>query len=121
MSGTGLREARNLAPADPRKTATRPDGDREQPIKTRLNILRSAFSQLLQSRAHPAQEMNQVMDQIYTRQESIADRTFTVRFFAALLAESARASGYEDGFVVSATFAWKDAEGKSGKLVLAGE
>lgn len=99
--------------------ATEPDAIGHRAVGSRLDMLRTAFAQLLQAPEHSALEMNQVLDTLYTHQESIAERSFTIRFFGALLAEIARASGYEDGFVASATFQWKSVAGEGGTLVLA--
>jgi hypothetical protein len=112
-------------PNSPRQLAfvgnpTRPDAIGHRAIGMRLDVLRIAFSQLLQAPELPAGEMDQVLDLIYAQQKSIAERSFTARFFGALLAEVARTSGYADGFVASATFTWKDAQGECGTLLLAG-
>lgn len=97
---------------------TRLDSNGHPAIRMRLNTLRNAFVQLLQAPELSALEMNQVIDLIYTQQKSIAERSFTVRFFGALLVQVARESGYPEGLVASATFAWKDAEGESRELLL---
>jgi len=98
--------------------ATRPDAIGRRAIGMRLDTLRSAFSQLLQAPELPAMEMNQVLDLIYAQQKSVTERSFTVRFFGALLADVARSSGYADGFVASATVAWKSAEGAPQSVLL---
>ncbi len=98
--------------------ATQPDAIGHRAIGIRLDTLRTAFAQLLQAPEHSALDMNQVLDQLYAQQRSITERSFTIRFFGALLAEVARSSGYDEGFVATACLAWKGLDGGRCKLVL---
>jgi len=100
--------------------ATQADDIGHHAIGMRLDTMRQALSQLLIAPLHSANEMNQVLDIIYGRQKTFAERSFLVRFFGALLAEVARASGYPDGWVASITFTYDDAAGVSKTLAIAG-
>jgi len=98
--------------------ATKPDEIGHRPIGMRLDALRLACTQIIVSPSRPVSEMDQVLKLFYEQQSVFAERSFTVRFFGALLAQIAIDSGYDAGWNASLTLSFKPAAGERQILII---
>lgn len=89
-----------------------------RPIGTRLDHLRLACAQLITLPSRSASEMDQILGLLYDKQKSFAERSFTTRFFGALLAQIAIDSAYEEGWAASLSLSV--GEGKERRTLVVG-
>lgn len=98
--------------------ATKQDLIGYQPIGMRLDALRRACRQIDDLPSRSAREMDQVLEFFYDQQKVFSDRSFTVRFFGALLAQIARDSGYDAGWNASLMLSYQPQDGELKRLII---
>jgi hypothetical protein len=98
-------------------TSTRTGRWERQPISTRLDHLRLACQQLITLPSRSASEMDQILKLLYDKQKSFAERSFTTRYFGALLAQIALDSRYEQGWTASLSLAFGKGEERKTHIV----
>lgn len=95
----------------------RPDAIGHRPIGMRLDALRRACFQIVDLPTRSADEMAQIMWLFFDQQKVFSQRSFTVRFLGALLAEVAISSGYPSGWQSAVTLSFS-ADGDTRSLVI---
>lgn len=98
--------------------ATKHDAIGNRPIGMRIDALRLACKQIVNQPGGSANEMSQILDDFYNQKKVFADRSFTVRFFGALLSQIAIDSGYDAGWNASLTLSYKGGDGKPKVLII---
>ena len=98
--------------------ATQPDKIGRRPIGMRIDALRRACKQILDLPNRSAMEMKQVLELFYDKQQVFSDRSFTVRFFGALLAQIAVESGYDEGWNASLSLEFIPDGGERQSLII---